>query len=208
MAKFDELNNLLSKTSFKSGDEGEYASPLEPPKEEEEEDIILDLLIMAYMFGNQDGRHDIGVKFSQLNLEDLEKAIYTPIGGKTWKDRLKEASSPADKERIAVTESIRVYNNGVQDAGLTNGGRDVDGNPIYKTWVTKKDKKVRDSHGYLEGVTIPLGSEFYTYNGHHAPYPHGFKIPEEDINCRCIIKLGKTKIATGDNQEKQNKGEK
>lgn len=205
MARFDELNNLLSNTSFETQvDEGEMVSPFEAePKEDD--DIILDLLIMAYMFGNQDGRHDIGVKFSQLNLEDLEKAIYTPIGGKTWKDRLKEASSPADKQRIAVTESIRVYNNAVQDAGLTNGGRDINGNPVLKTWVTKKDKKVRDTHGYLEGVTIPLGDEFYTYNGDHAFYPHGFNKPEEDINCRCIIKLksGKTEIATGENQEKQ-----
>jgi uncharacterized protein with gpF-like domain len=53
------------------------------------------------------------------------------------------------------------------------------------------DPRVRDSHDYLEGVTVSMDSEFFTYNGNHTYYPCQFGVPEEDINCRCWLEYRK-----------------
>jgi hypothetical protein len=51
------------------------------------------------------------------------------------------------------------------------------------------DEKVRDTHKYLEGMTVALDEEFYTYDGDHAPAPHGFTKVENNANCRCVVTL-------------------
>ena len=53
------------------------------------------------------------------------------------------------------------------------------------------DEKVRDLHDYLDGMTIPIDAEFYTYNGDHAYYPSQFGVAEEDCNCRCWVTFSK-----------------
>jgi hypothetical protein len=52
-----------------------------------------------------------------------------------------------------------------------------------------KDDRVRDPHVYMEGMTVGLDDEFYTYTGDTTKYPGGFGVPELDINCRCYITL-------------------
>lgn len=190
MLGIDRLNDLLSNTYTMLTDfEGGESKTLPPEEVAREEDIIEELLIMAYIFGDDDGRSDIGVPKGEIDIFSMGSAINKPVAGKTWRDRLKDAKTRGEIQRIKDTESYRVYNNAVLDAGLLNGGKDANGNPIMKTWETVHDEKVRDTHAYLNGMTIPIGEEFYTYNGNHAPYPHGFNVPDEDVNCRCIIKL-------------------
>lgn len=64
-----------------------------------------------------------------------------------------------------------------------------DGSPLAKTWVTMLDEKVRDTHQYLEGMTIPLDDEFYTYDGDHAQAPGGFTAAQNNVNCRCQLDI-------------------
>lgn len=58
----------------------------------------------------------------------------------------------------------------------------------YKTWQTRKDSHVRDTHRELEGVKISLGESFHTRDGDSLLYPGD---PSADISnrigCRCKI---------------------
>ena len=56
-----------------------------------------------------------------------------------------------------------------------------------KSWITMMDEKVRDTHQYLEGMTVGIDEDFYTYDGDHAPAPGLFEFPENSINCRCEL---------------------
>lgn len=82
--------------------------------------------------------------------------------------------------RIAETESHRIANNAALDTAKYAGA-------TKKTWATMLDDRVRESHDYLEGMTVDIDDEFYTWDGNHAPAPGMFGVPEEDCNCRCEL---------------------
>jgi hypothetical protein len=58
----------------------------------------------------------------------------------------------------------------------------------YKTWRTRRDSHVRDTHRELEGVKISLAESFHTRDGDTLLYPGD---PAADIGnrigCRCWI---------------------
>lgn len=57
-----------------------------------------------------------------------------------------------------------------------------------KTWVTMRDKKVRDTHMAIDGMTIPI-EEMFPVGNTEMLYPcdelNGFDSPEEIVGCRC-----------------------
>lgn len=57
-----------------------------------------------------------------------------------------------------------------------------------KKWVTMQDRRVRDTHREVEGVTIPI-DEFFQVGAAQMLYPkdviNGGGYPEEIVNCRC-----------------------
>ena len=57
-----------------------------------------------------------------------------------------------------------------------------------KKWVTIQDRRVRDTHREVEGVTIPI-DEFFQVGNAQMLYPkdviNGGGYPEEIVNCRC-----------------------
>jgi uncharacterized protein with gpF-like domain len=84
---------------------------------------------------------------------------------------------------IAEVESAGAYN-----AGLFYGGKKA--GIKTKTWVTRKDRKVRAAHAALEGKTVPLGSGFKA-GGAVLRFPGDpLAPPELVINCRCLLKFG------------------
>ena len=56
-----------------------------------------------------------------------------------------------------------------------------------KTWATMLDDRVRETHEYLEGQTVGMDDDFYTYDGDHAPAPGLFELAENNVNCRCEL---------------------
>ena len=91
-----------------------------------------------------------------------------------------ENGTPADIARVIGTDAHRIYNDAMYDQAVRNGA-------TKKTWCTMADLRVRDSHSYLDGVTIPIDAEFYTYKGNKTQYPGQFGVAEEDVNCRCWL---------------------
>jgi hypothetical protein len=49
------------------------------------------------------------------------------------------------------------------------------------------DNRVREEHQYLEGQTIDIDDEFYTYDGDHASAPGLFTLAQNNVNCRCEL---------------------
>ncbi len=89
--------------------------------------------------------------------------------------------------RIVRTEAHRAITRGFEDvaertAELTDGSDYL----YVKTWRSRGDQKVRDTHRDLNGVTI-LVKDAFESNGKKAPCPCQFGDPSEDINCRCRL---------------------
>jgi hypothetical protein len=157
------------------------------------EDYIEFLLIEAYTYGNVQAMQDLGLldrdPASFINRDVMAKTINEPVADKTYKDRIREylddeSSTVEDFQRVAETDATRVYNAGVVDGGKASG---VQG--VMKQWQTMLDDRVRDSHEYLQSRTVPLNEDFYTYDGDHARAPGLFSLPENNINCRCTLRL-------------------
>lgn len=151
------------------------------------------LLIEAYVYGNVQAMQDLGLLDKDpadlINPDVMEQTINEEIAGKTYKDRIREYlddenSTVEDFTRVAETDATRVYNAGVVDGGRNSGIRGV-----RKQWVTMDDDRVRATHDYLEGMTVPMDMDFYTYDNDHASAPGLFSDPANNCNCRCSLQL-------------------
>lgn len=56
-----------------------------------------------------------------------------------------------------------------------------------RKWVASLDSKTRDSHRYMDGRVANKAGLFELRSGVLVPGPGLTGIPEEDINCRCIV---------------------
>ena len=155
-------------------------------KPEEEEDIIdelLDIFLLAYAMGNSITNENLSSDYSP-SADDVMEVVDAKVAGKTWRERVEEYFSSGgtgeDIARIAETESHRIANKAALDTAKYAGA-------TKKTWSTMLDDRVRTDHDYLEGTTVGIDEDFYTWQGYHAPAPGMFGIPEEDCNCRCEL---------------------
>lgn len=158
---------------------------------EDAEDIIdelLDLFLLSYANGATATNSELGTA-EMPSVDAVDAAVNKPIAGKTWRDRVMEyyesGGTLYDIIRIAETDATRIYNQGAVDAVRANGAEDS----VQKRWQTMEDDRVRDTHSYLQGMVVPFGSEFWTWDGDHAEYPGGFILPENNINCRCVVEV-------------------
>lgn len=210
---FDQLAVLRSEL-----DDDFAAGPEERKRRKRDRiDEILEMLIMAYMFGNESANTmlfgpdivdaidpDEPNRPVRIDVDDMDRAVYKVIAGKDWEQRVSEYMDDEngtvdDIIRVVDTDMNRVYNDSILDVGeKANRGEAAipdsfdlprpDGR-VMKTWLTMLDDRVRDTHEYLEGMTIPVGRRFYTYDGDSARYPGDFTNPANSINCRCRISL-------------------
>lgn len=177
---FDELNTFVAtlRTRFPNGKL--------PKRREEFEDILdemLDLFLLAYATGNEVTNASLDSDW-QPTLDDVMEVVDKKVAGKTWRERAEEyfenEGSVEDLVRIAETESHRDANEAAWKTAVFGGAKE-------KTWVTMRDLRVRETHSPLEGVTIPIDAEFYTWDGDHAFAPGMFDTPENNVNCRCEL---------------------
>lgn len=161
-------------------------------------DEILDLLIMDYIFGNESGNEmlygpteteDGEVKRTvQIDIDDMNKAVFRVIAGKNWEQRISEylddENGTVDEIiRVVDTDMTRIYNDAILDVGERSEGN------IIKTWETVLDDRVRDTHMELQSVSVPINGRFHSFDGDSAKYPGDFTDPQNNINCRCRIVL-------------------
>ena len=171
----DEINALEDKLTIHFNDDGKIKS------KQDAEDIIdelLDLFLLSYAMGVD----SVGVE--QPPLETVEKTLYERIDGKTWVDRVwdyyDKGGTVYDIARIGATEAHRDANAAAYDAARTAG-------MTKKVWHCMMLPTSRDTHVYLDGVTVPIDGSFYSYKGGQTQYPGQWGIAEEDCNCLCWL---------------------
>lgn len=182
---FDELNRFVMALRDRFPD-GNLPQKPQGKRSEEEEDIIdelLDLCLLSYAMGNNVTNANLSSSYTP-SLDEINETVNAEVAGKTWKERVEDyfesGGSVDDIVRIAETETHRIANTAAITTAKKAGAR-------FKTWQTMLDERVRTDHDYLEGTTVPIDEDFYTWQGYHAPAPGMFGIAEEDVNCRCEL---------------------
>lgn len=174
---FDELNQLIQASYSETAD-------FETNVENVTEDLYTCLWV-AYAKGMDAVSEmlDYAIVWDDSRREEV---IYQEIDGMDFTDRVYEHLSQNDISglvTLAQSEYHRVFNTAMADgADFVSLARIV-----TKTWVTVGDEKVRETHNYLEGVTIPVDEKFYTIDGDSALFPSDFTLAENNVNCRCIL---------------------
>lgn len=178
-------------------------------------DEILDMLIIAYLFGNEAGNtmlygtEAVDVlpdgqispepnRIIDVDPDDMNRAVFKIIAGKNWEQRVSEYMDDEngtvdDIIRVVDTDMNRIYN----DSILNVGERAEESDPeqgmqtvgVTKTWETMMDERVRSTHFGLQSVSVPVNGRFHTWDGDSARYPGDFTDPNNNINCRCRISL-------------------
>lgn len=181
---FDELNVLKTQITniFENGEEERkrYADYLE--------DEILDLLVLSFVYGETAANDMLGTDI-ELSREDIQASVGKEIAGKNWIQRVSEYienGTVEDVMRVVETDSHRIYNDAIDGVGKK---AESTGEVIFKTWETMGDERVRDTHSYLEGMTIPFSERFFTYDGDSADKPGDFFTAENNVGCRCRLRL-------------------
>lgn len=191
LLNFDEIN--------KATDVKEWLLSLKPselmqPENRKRcEDLIWDLMEYLYVLGFKDAREDLGVVAEEMAtflppdyMERKDEAMNKEYDGLNFTDRVREYAELGDVPsiiRVVETDGHRIYESG----GLSGAW----GIGHTKTWRTMQDFRVRDSHEYLDGVTVDIDEPFYTFDGDSGMFPGDFSTPEENVNCRCWITYGK-----------------
>jgi hypothetical protein len=141
----------------------------------------------------------------RIDVDDMNKSVFKDIAGKDWEQRVSEyydsdSGTADDVIRVVDTDMNRVYNDSVLDVGEKANAGTVEWSDedlpapdtkdrVMKTWVTMADDRVRDTHDYLEGMSVPINERFFTFDNDYARYPGDFQLPQNNINCRCRISL-------------------
>ena len=185
---FDELNVLREQI------ESDLSLGTEQRKllKDDRIDEILDMLIMAYVFGTEDADEELTVT-ETVETDEMYSAVWLNIAGKNWEQRIREYyddpnATVEDIMRVVETDTNRIYSDAVLNVGEKVSKRGVS---VTKTWNTMQDDRVRSTHEYIEAVTVPIDRRFYTYDGDSARYPGDFADPSNNINCRCYITVAR-----------------
>ena len=184
---FDEMNSFTERIRQQFGKRNLAE---DENKQEEEEDIIdemLDLYLLAYAQGNSITNANLSSDWMPP-VDDVMKTVDEEVAGKTWRQRVEDYFSSGgtgdDLIRIVETETHRIANQAAFDTAKRAGAKS-------KTWVTMMDDRVRETHDYLEGVTVGIDDEFITYDGDKAYAPGLFSMAENNVNCRCELSFSK-----------------
>lgn len=174
----DELNILKGKYEFTGS-----GTPVTDFALEDIIDDLLDILFLSIANGVISINDAFGADYVP-SAEKIESILYKKIDGKTWEERVRDwyenGGTSADIVRIAETESHRVGNEIAFEAAKAVGA-------TRKTWFTMLDDRVRETHDFLESVTVAINDDFYSFDGDHAPYPGAFEKAENNCGCRCEI---------------------
>lgn len=201
LPEFDELKNIRTtlREMFASGtpDTSDTQRGYVPRKRLE--DTIFELITMGYVYGITVAGLDLETDLP-VDAERMRETANRPTKGEDFRQRITNHIEAYERgetdeeqliERIAVvaeTETHRAINDGELDAGQEYE-RTHPNVTLFKRWRTMMDDRVRDTHDFLEGATVPLDARFYTFDGDSALKPGGFMLPENNVNCRCDIEL-------------------
>lgn len=179
LAKFDEIDDIRGRIE-------RLVTPKYKPTEADLEDTIFDYLLYCMTFGMGYANEQLKSN-KKISVDKVEEIIDKKVAGENWRDRLHRYYSEDDFRtfpNLLDTEGRRVFNETAFETAKINGA-------TFKTWQTMEDIRVRDTHDFLQGVTIPIMDRFYTFDGDNALTPFGFSKAENNCNCRCYLEFKK-----------------
>lgn len=179
--KFDEIHSLATRISVHS--EAEYFA-LSAEERKKRKDEFWDCLWGWLIDGWAAGLLFVGKDKDIPDLTSILNYIY-PRGETTSEIYDRDVTDPDKLQRMIECEANRCFNTGFIEAVKTVG----DTKGVMKTWETMGDERVRETHEYLEGMTIPFDEEFITIGGDSAPGPGMFSDPDNNVNCRCWLTI-------------------
>lgn len=179
---FDELNNMRARLQDMRDIQLEMG--LIPKFEKREvEDMILDLLIMAYVFGGDSVSTMLSIEYpSEYDTDEMMEVIYKKVAGKDFAERVAEYAPTANVDdimRVAETDAHRVYETSAYKAAKAAGA-------TQKRWNVL-GINTRETHWYVDQTTVPIDSEFVTFDGDSARFPGDFSKAQNNVNCNCWL---------------------
>lgn len=200
LAQFDELNNLLAtELPLPFTDPLEVGGGSSPSAVNKERilEALEDIMVTAYVEGIQSTRAQLAkslgddtldyLEDTDVNAADLHKIIDKSRDGVTFADRAKQHLDNENYgwlKTASETELHRVYNEASDSVAQKAASK---GAEVYKTWLTMEDDRVRDTHFWLDGVTVRANDAFYTVDGDSAMYPGDFTDDRNNNGCRCWL---------------------
>lgn len=176
--RFDEINQLVREIGTDSVEEYETLPAEEKRKRKQRFwDCLWDWLLDGWAAGLL----FVGKDKDMPDITRILNWVY-PRGETTSDIYDKDITDREKLQRMIEAEANRCFNHGVVEA--VNGEKGV-----MKTWETMGDNRVRETHEYLEGVTIPIDEEFVTIGGDSALAPGMFSEASQNCNCRCWISV-------------------
>jgi len=109
--------------------------------------------------------------------------------GANRQDALAKALREAENSAriFAEAEALAAVNGGIDNLGAYLESR---GLTVTKTWYTRRDNRVRETHSRAEGQEVP-NSAYFNVGGWPMQYPGDRNAPPDLwVNCRCIMVLG------------------
>lgn len=203
LPEFDELNNIRYRLTEMVLPETADGTKPEPRIDRKRlEDTIFELITMGYVYGITVAGLDLETDLP-VSAERMREVADTPTKGETFRERMAThfdeyersvTDNPEATERlinqlsvIAETETHRAINTGGLE-GAEEYQKSHPGAMVLKQWRTMLDDRVRETHDWLEGATIPLDARFYSFDGDSALKPGDFMLAENNVNCRCILR--------------------
>lgn len=180
---WDQLNNLQTKIQALTLEYEYRGTRRKHIPARQCEDLILEFLIDSYLMGNSYVTDSMGKSPVGVDEDEMYDSVYRKVAGKNFVERVSEYCKTGEVEdimRVAETDSHRVFNESELRTAKKVGAS-------TKTWNTMLDDRVRDTHAYIESMTVGIDDEFYTYDGDHAPAPGEFGLAENNVNCRCFL---------------------
>jgi len=114
----------------------------------------------------------------------INKALEEGTSPKVLRETLEAdyAFSPARAATVARTETTGAVERGQSEA--YDAAKEA-GLEFRLEWLTARDGEVRDSHIPMDGKLADAEGLFTSGAGNQTTAPGAFRVPEEDINCRC-----------------------
>ena len=179
LLKLDEINSLAIAFTY------EFDTVPEPEARRQFYDILLDMYIegwaaAAYMLGED--IEPAGMLTDERRSEITDKKYDGESIGEKFRKHYDAQDAPALEDLIR-SEAHRCYSLGVFKKADASGG--------MITWRTVGDDRVRDTHWWIDGISVPTGSYFVTFDGDKARFPGDFQKAENNANCRCYVEATK-----------------
>lgn len=185
---FDELNKLVADRYLESVVQKKTRAEVE----EDMEDFFFEFLVDAYVSGLYEP--ELGI-FPDYSADRAIELLNADVGEdhKTYVERLREHVRNGELPKLLVladTEYHRMYETGKFDCATQAKAQ---GRTVLKHWHNMGDEKVRLTHIYLGGVSVPLDEYFYTIDGDYGRFPGDFQMADNNCNCRCSISYSATR---------------